>query len=293
LRKASGRGGRIRTVDLLNPIQVRYRTALRPDAAYAPKSIARENPSERRALAFPYDLPGASSEAQSRSIRYSGEVTERRGRDLLALAALSLAALVLGHDLIFLLNYGLDFGAAMQRTGHGAPWLVTVITAATVAGTMTTLAARRLVALSRLAREVEGGNVRGRGASLSDLGRQILRLWAPILVVALALFVANENLERAMVGIRLPGLSVLFGTTHAPTMLVFALVALFVSAFAGLYRWRRDVLAARILAARPRWAEDAPVPLRPRPWADRGRPSIISRRLAGRAPPLSVAATHS
>jgi hypothetical protein len=219
-------------------------------------------------------------------------VTERRGRDLLALAALSLAALVLGHDLIFLLTYGLDFGAAMQRTGHGAPWLVTIITAATVASTMTTLAVRRLVALSRLAREVEGGNVQVRGASLSDLGRQILRLWAPILVVALALFVANENLERAIVGIRLPGLSVLFGTTHAPTMLVFALVALFVSAFAGLYRWRRDVLAARIVA-RPRWAEDAPVALRPRPWADRRRPSIISRRLAGRAPPLGVAATHS
>jgi hypothetical protein len=28
-----GRGGRIRTGDLLNPIQVRYRTALRPDEA--------------------------------------------------------------------------------------------------------------------------------------------------------------------------------------------------------------------------------------------------------------------
>jgi hypothetical protein len=221
-------------------------------------------------------------------------VTERRGRDLLALAALSLAALVLGHDLMFLLTYGLDFGAAMQRTGHGAPWLATVITAATVAGTMTTLAVRRLVALSRLAREVEGGNVHVRGgAALSDLGRQILRLWAPILVVALALFVANENLERAIVGIRLPGLSVLFGTTHAPTLLVFALVALFVSAFAGLYRWRRDVLAARIVAGRPRWAEDAPVAPRPRPWADRRSPSIIGRRLAGRAPPLGVIPTHS
>ena len=31
----NGRGGRIRTGDLLNPIQVRYRTALRPDEAHA------------------------------------------------------------------------------------------------------------------------------------------------------------------------------------------------------------------------------------------------------------------
>src|SRR6266487_3841786 len=31
----AGRGGRIRTGDLLNPIQVRYRTALRPDEAHA------------------------------------------------------------------------------------------------------------------------------------------------------------------------------------------------------------------------------------------------------------------
>ena len=30
-RFAHGRGDRIRTDDLLNPIQVRYRTALRPD----------------------------------------------------------------------------------------------------------------------------------------------------------------------------------------------------------------------------------------------------------------------
>ena len=31
--RVSGRGERIRTFDLLNPIQVRYQTALRPDRA--------------------------------------------------------------------------------------------------------------------------------------------------------------------------------------------------------------------------------------------------------------------
>jgi hypothetical protein len=220
-------------------------------------------------------------------------VTERRSRDLLTLAALSLAALVLGHDLIFLLTYGLDFGVAMQRTGHGAPWLVTVITAATVAGSMTALAARRLLALSRLARDLGRGHAHVRGGSWSDLGNQILRLWAPILVIGLALFVVNENLERVAIGMPLPGMVVLFGSAHAPTILVFALVALFVAAFGGLYRWRRDVLMARVVAVRAQWADRGPSVLRPRPWADRRRPSIISQRLAGRAPPLRAAPAHS
>jgi hypothetical protein len=220
-------------------------------------------------------------------------VTQRRRRDLLALAALSLAALVLGHDLIFLLTYGAGVGVGLQRTGHGLAWLVTMVTAAMVAGTMSALAIRRLVVLSGLARDLERGLVHVRGGSRSELGRRILRLWAPILVIALALFVANENLERAAVGMPLPGVAVLFASPHLPTVLVFALVALFVAAFAGLYRWRRDVLAARVVAARVRWTEGQPLALRPRRWADWRRPSIVGRRLAGRAPPLRVAPTYS
>jgi len=220
-------------------------------------------------------------------------VTQRRSRDLVALAALSLAALVLGHDLIFLLTYGAGVGVGLQRTGHGLAWLVIIVTAAMVAGTMSALAIRRLIALSRLARDLERGLVQVRGGSRTELGRQILRLWAPILVIALALFVANENLERAAVGMPLPGVAIVLGSPHVPTVLVFALVALFVAAFAGLYRWRRDVLAARVVAARARWTERGPVVLPPGRLADRRHPSIVGRRLAGRAPPLSVAPTHS
>jgi hypothetical protein len=90
-------------------------------------------------------------------------VTQRRSRDLVALAALSLAALVLGHDLIFLLTYGAGVGVGLQHTGHGFAWLVTVVTAAMVAGTMSALAIRRLVVLSRLARDVDRGVVNVRG----------------------------------------------------------------------------------------------------------------------------------
>jgi hypothetical protein len=220
-------------------------------------------------------------------------VTQPRSRGALALAALSLAALVLGHDLIFVLTYGIDVGGALQRTGHGVAWLVTVISAAIVAGSMLALAARRLISLSRLAHDLEHGLVRVRRGSSGELGREIFRLWVPILVTSLVLFVVNENLERAAIGLQLPGLGIVIGSGHAPAVLIFAAVSLFVAGFAGLYRWRRDLLHARAIAARARWANPGPSRLPPRRWADQRPPSIFGRRLAVRAPPFSIGPAHS
>jgi hypothetical protein len=220
-------------------------------------------------------------------------VTQHKSRDLLALAALSLAALVLGHDLIFLLTYGIDVGGALQRTGHGMAWLVTVVSAAVVAGSMAALAIRRLISLSMLARDLERGLVRVRRGSSGELGREIVRLWVPILVTSLILFVVNENLERAAIGLPLPGLGIVIGSGHAPAVLIFAAVSLFVAGFAGLYRWRRDLLEARVVAARVRWADAEPDLRPPLRWADRRHPSIIGRRLAVRAPPFKIGPAHS
>ena len=56
-------------------------------------------------------------------------MTSRR-RDLLSLATLSLAALILGHHLVFLTAYGRSYWAMLERTGHGPVWAITVATVA-------------------------------------------------------------------------------------------------------------------------------------------------------------------
>jgi hypothetical protein len=109
---------------------------------------------------------------------------------------------------------------------------------------------------------------------------QTLRLWATILPIALLLLLANENLERAAIGLPLPGIGVI-----AAAGPIFAAVALALAILAALYGWRRDLLMSRLAAARLGWRR--PTTLRhPRlPWVDRRPGSIVGRRLAGRAPP--------
>src|SRR3972149_3433072 len=58
----SGRGGRIRTDDLLNPIQVRYRAALRPDSTHASTRV----PTPARTRSVP---PGAAGLQRSEVVR--------------------------------------------------------------------------------------------------------------------------------------------------------------------------------------------------------------------------------
>jgi hypothetical protein len=201
----------------------------------------------------------------------------RRMLDRVAL--LSLAAFVLGHDLLFLLASGPNFRVAMQQSGHGAVWDTTVMTVVGAAAVLAGLAMRRLVALSQAARGLgrPAGALRRRRAHL--LG-QVLRLWAVILAIALVLLVVNENLERASIGLPLPGLGVLL-----PAMPIFAAVALAVAIVAALYGWRRDVLIARLTEARRVW-KVATAQTYPRlPWINRRPGSNVGRRQAGRAPP--------
>ena len=220
-------------------------------------------------------------------VRYSLRVTERR-RDLLSLATLSLAALILGHHLVFLTAYGSQYWTLLERTGHGPVWAITVFTVAILSAGLVFLALRRLASLRRLARAVEDGGTTVRDGSLSHLGGLVLRLWCVIVVVSLALFVLNENLERAAIGLPAPGIAILAGGIgHTSPIFVFMAVAAAVALVAGLYRWRRDVLLARVSADRLTWDRSAHArPQRP-PLLPRRRPrSVVGSRLAGRAPPL-------
>jgi hypothetical protein len=220
-----------------------------------------------------------------RMVRYSLYMTERR-RDLLSLATLSLAALILGHHLVFLTTYGPQYWAMLERTGHGPVWAITVVTVAILYAGLVFLALRRISSLNRLAGAVRAGELNVRDKGIRHLARHVLGLWATILVTSLLLFVLNENLERVANGLPIPGFAVLAGGLgHASPLLVFAAVAGAVALVAGLYRWRRDILLARVRDPRSAWDRSSQRQLRP-PDRPRRRPrSAVGSRLAGRAPP--------
>jgi hypothetical protein len=213
-------------------------------------------------------------------------VTGRR-RDLLSLATLSLAALILGHHLVFLTAYGPQYWTMLERTGHGPVWAITVATVAILSVGLVFLAIRRMASLRRLARAVEDGGTTVRDGSLRHLVRHVLRLWSAVVVVSLALFVLNENLERAAIGLPAPGLALLAGGIgHTSPIFVFMAVAAAVALVAGLYRWRRDILLAQVQADRQVWGRSPEVrPARPETLPRRRPRSIVGSRLAGRAPP--------
>jgi hypothetical protein len=208
-------------------------------------------------------------------------------RDRLRTGALALVAFSLAHNLTFLTTYGGSYAAALARTGHGPGWTAAVALVAVLAATLALAGAIRLLQLSHLARELAAGGIRVGSAGLRDLTRQGLRSWLEILSCALMLFVAAENLEHLAVGLPAPGLGMLGVDSQHPALVIFAAVAFAAALVDALYRWRRDVLRARIEAARSRWPRTALSAPRPDiPWIERRHQAIAGFGIAGRAPPL-------
>lgn len=216
-------------------------------------------------------------------------MTERR-RDVLALALMVLAALVLGHDLTYLVTYGPDYRTAMLRTGHGETWTIAVLTVSALAAVLGILAGMRLVTLARRSRRCAAAARPASNGRVADLLRELVGLWGLILVGAALLFVVNENVERAVNDLPTTGIGVLVGSSgDLVPLLVLSAVSGLVAAVAALYRWRRDVLVARIRVAGASWDRATSAPL-PRPWPSLSRPiTVVSRSIAGRAPPLGPA----
>lgn len=201
-----------------------------------------------------------------------------------------LAALVLGHDLTYLVTYGPDYRTALLRTGHGETWTVAVITVSVLSAVLVLLAGFRLATLTLQAR-AHAAHVRpvpnGRPA---DLLRELIGLWGLILVAAALLFVLNENVERAVNHLPTIGIAVLAGSAgNLVPLLVLTTVTGVVATVAALYRWRRDTLVAHLRAAGATWSRATSARL-PRPWPSLRRPiTVISRSIAGRAPPVGFA----
>jgi hypothetical protein len=219
-------------------------------------------------------------------VAYSAPMTEGHWRARFRLGALAAVAFVLAHDLVFLLSDTGSYGLALARTGHGGQWTGTVILVAALALALAVLGAIRLISLSRLAGELDAGDITVRAGAIRDLAGHLVRAWLTILPVALVLFVSVENVEHLSVGLPAPGLSVLGSSQYHSVVAVFALVSLLAALVDALYQWRRDLLVARIEAARDRLRQRAALVARhDLPWVDRRHASIIGNGLSVRAPP--------
>jgi hypothetical protein len=203
--------------------------------------------------------------------------------------ALALVVFALAHNIIFLATFGPSSREALTRTGHGVQWTAAIVLVGILALGLALAGAIRLAQLSRMAGDLDGGAIRLERAAVRDLAGHLASTWPRILCLALAVFVCAENLEHIAVGLPAPGLSVLgSGEYHAP-LAIFAAVAFAAAMVDALYRWRRDILVARIEAARAEWARIQRSSPRPEtPWVDRRQAAIAGHRIASRAPPLSA-----
>ena len=203
-------------------------------------------------------------------------------------AAATLAALVLAHSLIFLAGYGAAFGDVLSHTGHDHGWTVAALATLMLGGSLFAVAAWRVRFLWRMAEEADAGplsNEPGRWAFV----RRWLAWWLVLAFATAVLFVIQENVEHSRVGLDLPGFGVLVSATYPGAAAIIAAVALGVSFLATLLGWKLELLTARLLAASSRARRGlANVVLRPE-LVDRLPGSILGRRLAGRAPPISLA----
>jgi len=206
-------------------------------------------------------------------------------RRLVGFLALVLVALVVAHDLVFLLTYGAKYDEALAHSGHDGSWATAVVVVLAAGIGLFGVAAWQLHRLGVVART--GAPTAGPDTlSASAFGWRLVGLWWRLCATTTFLFVIQENLEHQRIGEALPGLSVLGSGEYSDAALVIAIVTLVVAFVGALFRWRRDLLFARIASARQaryRRAER----IHPRPAATRdGRPeSIVGRGLAVRAPP--------
>ena len=200
-------------------------------------------------------------------------------------AASILVALVLSHELVFLTTYGPAYRIALVDTGHDGTWAVAVAVVGGLAAGLFLTAALRLRQLGLVATSVarEAPTMPPDPAAL--VGRW-LGLWPRLGALTTALFVVQENLEHLHAGQGLPGISVLSSGQYPDSLAVIGIVTLVVALVAALFGWRRDLLVARIAAARARWGRAPRSATRRRPLSTEQRHvSVLVHQFAGRAPP--------
>jgi hypothetical protein len=202
-------------------------------------------------------------------------------------AVLQLAALVLAHQLVYLARYGSLYGEALVHSGHGDAWNAAASTSLVLAAGLAVLGLARLHRLGVLARRATEASqdVRG-GLPLRALAGAFARVAPRVALLQLVLLSVQENLEHVAIGRPAPGAAILFSPEYAGGAWIALAVSLAASLVAALFAWRRDVLLARLRAARA--ALPRPTRSAQKPSGVVVRPpieSLLGRRSALRAPP--------
>lgn len=204
-------------------------------------------------------------------------------------AVLQLAALVLAHQLVYLARYGSRFGEALIHAGHGDVWSGTVTSAVLLTIGVAGIAVARLIQLGVLI----GRFAPRRAVTRGDLHRgALLRAWLRLVprmaLVTLVVLSLQENIEQAAIGGPVAGPGILLSPEYAGGAWITIAVAALVSLIAALFEWRREVLLARLRAARARFARVPATVRRPLPRLAAPTISLLGRRSALRAPPVAM-----
>jgi hypothetical protein len=209
---------------------------------------------------------------------------------LAVLGALALAALALGHELIYLIAHGAGEGyaAAMREGGHDRYWTSFLLIVVVVTSALVAVGVAQIRRLRRLAAAMRAKSVRGRDVGPSRFFGLLGPLWLRLSVAVVVAYLLQENIETATTGASVPGLGVL-GGEHAIALPVLLAVSLLVAAVGALVGWRREVILARLLAAARARLRAAAVSRR---GLTNNRPLTVTegRRNGVRAPPIGLIA---
>lgn len=197
-----------------------------------------------------------------------------------------MVALVLAHDLVFLVRYGSVYGEELAHFGHGPAWTGAVIGSLGLGLGLLIGALLGLFRLWRLANHVDA-----RPTSGDPRLAIFLRSWTVASIrlagVTAVLLTIQENVERMGLGLPGPNVAILLSRDYpsAPALLVAVSIA--VAFVLALVQWRHDVLVIRIGAARRPSTRPARA-RRPAGAPDLRPQTFIRGRLAVRAPPVAL-----
>lgn len=216
---------------------------------------------------------------------------QRRAAGFLAGAALIVVSVVLAHELVYLARYGSRYNEALIHAGHGDAWSSAVTASLALTLGLMVAGVARLAWLGALVRRRESRGPAANGGLLERraLAQGFLRTAPRVVAVAVVLLSLQENVERLLIGQALPGPFVLLTPEYAGGLWITIGVGLVVAIVAALFDWRRQSLLARLRAAREALPRHAAANLRRPATIVRPPRSILGRRSALRAPPVSAA----